>query len=156
MHKLFLRSFFIGFHFLLCTDQPQFKNGFSYEYCPGVCPNTNDMSIAWEQETGLLRAALFYNKDYQRFLARDTDGNPVGVIAMYKCCIIQFAVLKKFQRRGIGTRLFFKAIEHMAQNGCQEARWLALPESVPFYENMGAQCIDSGEQLVRMEFTLRK
>lgn len=153
---LFALSWMLGLCIFANSSQPEFTNSFSFEYCPGVCPGTQDMSIAWEQETDLSREALFYNKDYHRFLVRDAEGNPVGVLAMYKCCITQFAVLKKFQRRGIGTRLFFKAIDHMAKNGCQEARWLALSSSVGFYEKMGAECLHDDGYMVRMSIALKK
>ena len=69
------------------------------------------------------------------------------------CELCDLEVYEVFQRQGIGTRLFQKAMQDLKLHGCNEMNWVATESSIPFYLQQGAHlstCTYPNLGLVRM------
>jgi len=54
-----------------------------------------------------------------------------------QCWIHRLEVDPEQRKKGAGSKLFKSAVDQM--KGCEEIRWWATPDSVPFYRKRGAQ-----------------
>lgn len=63
----------------------------------------------------------------------------IGVInfSPSRCWIDTLAIDSEHQKKGIGSKLFKSAVNQMKD--CEDIRWWATQDSVPFYRKRGAQ-----------------
>ena len=75
---------------------------------------------------------------FEKFSARNA-GQEIGEITYLpsRCWIGDLNVTEKFQKKGIGSKLFKSAVNQM--NDCESIRWWASPNSVNFYQKQGAR-----------------
>jgi len=88
----------------------------------------NKETITLEKTRELAFGQLFY-----KISAYNSKKEQMGIITYGQCHIFLLNVPKNSQLQGIGSQLFRHALFDLAEQGCQDAKWLALGSSEKFY-----------------------
>jgi GNAT superfamily N-acetyltransferase len=92
------------------------------------------------QDIEIVKKEKYYADEYGiKQLLANAAGKRIGDITYSpsKCWINHLEVDPEQRKKGAGSKLFKSAVDQMKD--CEQIRWWATPDSVPFYRKQGAQ-----------------